>query len=203
MLPSQPLKLVSVQCKQLRPTQISVGLAEVSAKRDAWAKLSPKQRKRQLKSHVVPGVLGPANSYYIVDHHHLVLALIADDVDDVWVVTLADLSWLEPAVFWRTMESRGWTHPYDAHGRRRDYRDIPKRLQQLQNDPYRSLAGLVRAAGGFAKDLAPFAEFLWADYFRPRIKVRLIEKTPNRALKEAYQLARDKEARYLPGWSGE
>jgi hypothetical protein len=37
---------------------------------------------------------------------------------------------------------------------------MPKKLTKLQNDAYRSLAGLVRLAGGYAKDEAPFSEFL-------------------------------------------
>src|SRR5436305_4773273 len=30
------------------------------------------------------------------------------------------------------------------------------------DDPYRSLAGEVRRAGGYAKEATPFSEFLWA-----------------------------------------
>ena len=78
----------------------------------------------------------------------------------------------------------------------------PKRIAALVDDPYRSLAGLVRNAGGFAKDQAPFAEFLWADFFRPQVAARLIDKDPKRATREALRLARSDEARYLPGWSG-
>jgi hypothetical protein len=112
------------------------------------------------------------------------------------------MSWLEPPVFWRTMEFRAWSHPYDNRGKRRDYRDIPQRLTHLEDDPYRSLAGLVRNAGGFAKDQAPFVEFLWADFFRPLVAARLIKKEPRRATRDGTRLARSKAARYLPGWSG-
>jgi hypothetical protein len=112
------------------------------------------------------------------------------------------MSWLAPALFWRTMEFRAWSHPYDHRGRRREYRDMPARLADLKDDPYRSLAGMVRDAGGFAKNEAPFVEFLWADYFRPHIEPNLISKDPRRATRMAVKLARGKLARYLPGWSG-
>jgi hypothetical protein len=79
---------------------------------------------------------------------------------------------------------------------------MPRRLTQLEDDPYRSLAGLVRGAGGFAKDQAPFVEFLWADFFRPRVAARLITKEPRRATRDGLRLAKSNEARYLPGWSG-
>jgi hypothetical protein len=100
------------------------------------------------------------------------------------------------------MEFRAWTHPYDHRGRRRDYADMPRKLTRLQNDPYRSLAGLVRLAGGYAKDTAPFSEFIWADFFRPRVGARLIADEQMRATRMGVKLAHSKEARYLPGWIG-
>lgn len=194
--------LVRVNLKQLRPTQLSVGYAEVELKSRQWAQMGKKQRKAQIESHVFPAVLGPGGHYYIVDHHHLGVALLEQGIDEVFVAVLDEMTWLEPLVFWRTMEFRAWSHPYDHRGMRRDYRDMPQRLSQLEDDPYRSLAGLVRNAGGFAKDEAPFVEFLWADFFRPRVAVRVIKKDPRRATREGARLARSPEARYLPGWSG-
>ena len=72
----------------------------------------------------------------------------------------------------------------------------------LQDDPYRSLAGLVRRAGGYAKDQAPFVEFIWADFFRPRVAARLIRREPQRATRLGLRLACSDDARYLPGWTG-
>ena len=192
--------LVRAKLAQLRPTQFSVGYAEVELKAADWKKLKKKQRQQALESHVFPAVLGLEGAYYIVDHHHLGIALIEEGLKEVWVAKLDDLSWLEPAIFWRTMEFRAWTHPYDHRGRRRDYAEMPKKLTKLQNDPYRSLAGLVRLAGGYAKDLAPFSEFLWADFFRPHIDARLIAEQQARATSMGVKLARSHAARYLPGW---
>jgi hypothetical protein len=194
--------LARAQLKGLRPTQLSVGYAEVELKACEWSRLGKKRRKDQLEHHVFPAVLGPGNHYFIVDHHHLGIALLDQGIEEVFVTPLDDMSWLEPSVFWRTMEFRAWSHPYDNRGRRRDYRDMPQRLTQLQDDPYRSLAGLVRNAGGFAKDQAPFVEFLWADFFRPVVAARLIKNDPRRATREGMRLARSNAARYLPGWSG-
>jgi hypothetical protein len=115
---------------------------------------------------------------------------------------LDDLSWLEQSVFWRTLEFRSWAHPFDHKGRRRSYRDMPRSLLGLEDDPYRSLAGMVRRAGGYAKEEQPFAEFLWADFFRPRVSVRLIKREPRRATRDALRLAHSIDARYLPGWAG-
>jgi hypothetical protein len=194
--------LAKAQLKRLRPTQLSVGYAEVELKARQWARFAKRERKPQLEHHVFPAVLGPGSDYYIVDHHHLGVALINEGIENVFVTVLDDMSWLEPAVFWRTMEFRAWAHPYDNRGKRRDFQEMPRRLTELKDDPYRSLAGLVRDAGGFAKNEAPFVEFLWADYFRPVIDARLIKKDPRRATRQGTRLARSIAARYLPGWSG-
>ena len=194
--------LESCAPERLRPTQMSVGLAEVAIKRREWAALGRKQRRETLRQQVFPAVLGPGSRYYIIDHHHLGLALIEEAVDSVWIALQDDLSWLEPAVFWRTMEFRAWAHPFDAGGKRCDYRDMPRRLTELLDDPYRSLAGNVHRGGGYAKSAAPFAEFLWADFFRTRISAHSARRDPRRAVREGVVLAKSAVARYLPGWSG-
>jgi hypothetical protein len=93
-------------------------------------------------------------------------------------------------------------HPFDADGRRRPYGNIPKSVSDLLDDPFRSLAGELRRAGGFAKDTTPFSEFLWADFLRRRIKRKLVEDDFSHAIERALQLARSADAGYLPGWCG-
>jgi hypothetical protein len=185
----------------LRPTQLTVGYAEVAAKRAEWEKLARKKRRELLGRHWFPGVLGPGGKVYIVDHHHLGLALIEEKVDSVPVMVLRDFSWLDPAVFWRTMEFNRWAHPYDAHGHRTDYDAFPAKLTELADDPYRTLSARVREAGGYSKDATPYAEFLWADFLRSRVKLKG-EQPGKRALKQSLELAHTREAAYLPGWSG-
>jgi hypothetical protein len=194
--------LIDVDLNTLRPTQITAGFAEVALKRAEWARLEKKARRDLLESHWFPAVLGPRGRYHIVDHHHLGLALLQEGVERVSVMMLADLSYLAPAIFGRVMEQRNWAHPFDEAGERRNFDAIPTRIQQLVDDPYRSLAGLLRGAGGYAKDTSPFAEFLWADYLRPHITLAQIGKSMDAAVREALGLAKSPLARYLPGWSG-
>jgi hypothetical protein len=193
---------VEARLSDLRPTQMTAGFAEVALKRREWAQLSKKHRKELLSSHWFPAVLGPRGHSYIVDHHHLGLALHEEGVEHVKLMVLDDLSYLATTIFWRVMEQRNWVHPFDASGKRRPYADIPARITELSDDPHRSLAGMLRSAGGYAKDASPFAEFLWADYLRPHISRAQIRKTLAAALREAQGLARSPLARYLPGWSG-
>jgi hypothetical protein len=202
MTPTAHHHLVASELRALRPTQITVGLAEVARKREEWAALPKKARRKLLASHWFPAVRGPRGEHYIVDHHHLGLALLQEGVDEVGVLLLEDLSYLAPPTFWRVMESRRWAHPFDRNGRRRGYDAIPASVRELADDPHRSLAGFLRAAGGYAKDASPFAEFLWADYLREHIARAQIRAAPEAALREALGLARSPLARYLPGWSG-
>jgi hypothetical protein len=201
MIPyARNVALTRAKLARLRPTQLSVGYAEVELKASEWKRLKKKQRDHAIRSHVFPAVFGPGDEFYIVDHHHLGIALIEQDIKECWVTKLDDMSWLDPQMFWRTMEFRAWAHLYDNKGRRRPHTEMPEKLTKLQDDPYRSLAGLVRTGGGYAKDEAPFSEFLWADFFRPHIDVKQIKERQAQAVREGIRLAHSREARYLPGW---
>jgi hypothetical protein len=120
----------------------------------------------------------------------------------VAVTVIANLSRLDIDAFWTVMDNRSWMHPFDAKGVRRHYSDIPKSMTELVDDPFRSLAGELRRAGGFAKDTTPFSEFLWADFLRRRMKRRTVQRDFDRAVVAALELAKSTDANYLPGWCG-
>lgn len=115
---------------------------------------------------------------------------------------VADFRHLSRESFWVCADMRGFCHPYDAAGRRQDFDAIPKSIAKLVDDPYRSLAGELRRAGGFAKDTTPFSEFQWAEHMRSRIKLKALDEDFEAALKRALALAKRQEASYLPGWCG-
>src|SRR5262249_43482865 len=182
--------------------QITVGMREVVAKRRRWREIAGKDTGKFLGKHMIPVVLGPKSRPYVVDHHHLARALHEEGVKDVAVTLMAKLCKLEQDAFWTVMDNRSWMHPFDSKGERRHYSDIPKRIADLVDDPFRSLAGELRRAGGFAKDTTPFSEFLWADFLRRRVKRKTVEAHFTQALEQALELAKNEEANYLPGWSG-
>jgi hypothetical protein len=186
----------------LRPTQMTVGLIEVERRRAKWRGLAVGDRHAFLASHMVPTIIGPNQRRYIVDNHHLCRALVAEGEVGVFAMTIADLSQLEKLRFWSYMDHKGWAHPYDEKGQRRDFKDIPRSVSELIDDPFRSLAGATRRQGGFAKDSTPFSEFLWADFFRDYFKASNIRQDFQAALAKALELARTKDASYLPGWCG-
>jgi hypothetical protein len=75
-------------------------------------------------------------------------------------------------------------------------------LPHSKTTPDRSLAGLSRNKGAYAKTQTPFAEFLWADYFRLHIPVKEIHASLDESIDIALKLAKKSQASYLPGWSG-
>jgi hypothetical protein len=177
----EPL-LGPVAILDLRPTQITVGMREVKAKRKRWRDERTKKGEEFLGKHMIPVILGPKDRHYVIDHHHLARALHDEGVRDVAVTVIANLSKLDRDAFWFVMDNRDWTHPFDANGRRRPYSDMPKSVDKLIDDPFRSLAGELRLAGGFAKDTTPFSEFLWADFLRRRMKRKVVEANFDGAL---------------------
>jgi hypothetical protein len=192
--------LFPVPIAKLRPTQMTVGLREVEQKRAEIRGVGDDKLAPFLGRHMIPVIRGPKDRHYVLDNHHLALALHLEGATEVLVTAVADLSRVSRPLFWRFMDSRNWLHPFDAKGVRQPYDAIPKTLKGLADDPYRSLAGALRDAGGFAKDATPYSEFLWADYLRERIAVGEIRKDFSSALEEALRLSRLPDADYLPGW---
>jgi hypothetical protein len=170
--------------------------------RKRWRSRTAKKEASFLGHHMIPVVLGPKQWHYIIDHHHLCRALHEEGQTEVLVSIVAELGALGQDQFWSVLDHRGWMYPFNKKGRRRPYSDIPKSVADLVDDPYRSLAGEIRRAGGFAKDTTPFSEFLWANFLRDRIAAKAVKTQFDQSLKKALQLAKSKEADYLPGWCG-
>ncbi|MBV8651000.1 MAG: chromosome partitioning protein ParB [Alphaproteobacteria bacterium] len=191
-----------VAISELRPTQITVGMREVEAKRKNWRAKGGKKGAEFLGQHMIPVILGPKERPYVIDHHHLARALYEEGVKSVEITVIAKLQRLELEEFWCVLDNRSWMHPFDDKGRRRGYEDIPSAIKDLVDDPFRSLAGELRRIGGFAKETTPFSEFLWADFLRRRMKRKTVEKDFSAALDEALKLAKDEDADHLPGWCG-
>jgi hypothetical protein len=195
-------RLQPIAIGDLYPTQITVGFREVAEKRAEWRRRSGKKQPDFLGRHMIPVILGAKNRHYVIDHHHLVRALHDEGVKDVLVNVVADLGMVAKESFWVVLDHRGWCHPYDDEGVRRGFEAIPSTIAKLKDDPYRSLAGELRRTGGYAKDVTPFSEFIWADFLRRHIKRKRIEDDFTAALEKALELAKSPSASYLPGWCG-
>ena len=197
-----PPALHPVAIAHLRPTQMTVGLREVERKRAEWRKREDLDGPDFLGRHMIPVVMGPKSVPYMVDHHHLVRALHDEGITHVLVSVLADVRHLKKQLFWTFMDNRNWAHPFDETGSRQPHDRLPRKIGAMQDDPYRSLAGDVRRAGGYAKDATPYSEFLWADFLRHRVGHKLLARDFERAVAKALTLSKSSDAAYLPGWCG-
>ncbi len=191
-----------VEIATLRPTQMTVGLREVERKRADWRKHAERDGPDFLGRHMIPAIMGPKAVPYVIDHHHLLRALHDEGVRHVLVSVIADLRYLKKGVFWTFMDNRNWLHPFDAEGVRQPRDKLPKEVGAMKDDPYRSLAGELRRSGGYAKDDAPYSEFLWADFLRRRVSRKLVENNFEKSVAKALEAAEQQAASYLPGWCG-
>jgi hypothetical protein len=113
--------LTTVAIVDLRPTQITVGMREVLAKRKRWRETGSKKGGEFLGKHMIPVILGPKHRHYVIDHHHLARALHDEGVKHMAVTVIINLSHLERDAFWTVLDNRNWMHPFDDEGRRRHY----------------------------------------------------------------------------------
>lgn len=173
----------------------------VAAKREKVEHRAQKQKKivRFLEERPIPAVRGPGNAFYIIDHHHLSLALCQSQVRSAFVEVVGDFSSFSAVRFWRRMESEGWVYPFDEKGNRVHPATIPSAIPALKADHYRDLAWSVREAGGYKKTRAPYAEFRWADFFRQRITLSSVRRDYETSVEVAMKLARSPAAAHLPG----
>ena len=195
------VKPFAVGLDEIRPTQMAVGMRAVEHKRRKVERRSgPRKMSRYLERRPIPAVVGPGDDYYIIDRHHLSLALWKSGVEEAYVTLVGDFSHLSEQRFFRLMTQLGWLNLFDATGNAVSPCRLPPTIAELQCDPYRDLAWSVRKASGFHKSMEPFAEFRWADFFRQRIPMPMLTEDFAEAHKLAMRLARSANAKSLPGF---
>ena len=145
-------RITPVAIGDLRPTQITVGMREVAEKRKIWRDKESEGGAAYLGKHLIPVLLGPKGRPYVIDHHHLSLALMQEGVKDVATTVVADLSMLDRDAFWVFADNRGWCHPYDAQGRRLRQGDHALQRVPVGGFPPPPAEGGGRA-GGFRRGL--------------------------------------------------
>jgi len=161
-------KIVKVPILDLKPTQFAVGFVEIDEKVKELKKLRANARRKKIAKKLakkpVPIVVSPWGESCIIDGHHFVLECWHLGVKKLRCEIVHDFSasHLTYPMFWRRLSKLGYAHLYDQFGdglRSAFY--LPNDVRGLADDPYRSLAWLVRKEGGYAKSDAKFAEFEW------------------------------------------
>lgn len=184
----------------LRPTQFTLGFAEVAKRKRKLTGASPAEIEAKLAEKAVPHVVGPGGVLHIIDHHHFVRIAWEMGLTEVELgEPLGDLSGLDAKTFWTTLEKTDRCWPIDADGNRRPFAAMPTHIRDLTANPWRDLAREVR--GKAFEDLdSPFQEFKWGDYFRSFMSRRLIETNFKLACRLAEDLGKLSEAQDLPGF---
>lgn len=167
-------KLEEARIEDLFPTQGVIGFKEVTRKRyEISKKRSNGKLKKYLKEKFVPVVRGPEGKLYMIDHHHTTQAFYLEGQETVYIEVIEDFSKLSEKEFWEKMIKKKWCWLLDENGNGPiDPKELPKTLKDLKDDPYRTLAGMVKDAGGFEDKDIPYYEFYWAQAFR---KLELLE----------------------------
>lgn len=188
---------------EARPTQPGIGLLQVRQELPSLGEKSDSKLWKHLLKKRIPVVIGPDAGYYLVDRHHLTRELWALGRREMPVVIEGRLG--NPATFWHDMQQRHWAWLADERGRPVKPEALPRRIQDLPDYPYRSLAGYAQDAGLFAKrDEVYFVEFAWARYLGERMGwAPVTGATLAERLRQATRLACQPAAASLPGYPGE
>src|SRR6516165_5518315 len=137
--------LQPVPIESLRPTQITVGMREVEEKRKRLRKQKPQKIGSFIGHHMIPVVLGPKKRHYVIDHHHLSLALHKEGLRDVLITVVLDLSALDIDAFWTVLDHKSLVlslrragpppgfcrHPEDSHAVEADFSAAMERALRL------------------------------------------------------------------------
>ena len=94
----------TVPIADLTPTQVTVGMREVEVKRRRWQEKHCHTAADYFKAARFPVILGPHARHYLIDRHHLTLALQHEGIWELPVLIVADMSTLSFDEFWTTLE---------------------------------------------------------------------------------------------------
>jgi hypothetical protein len=210
--PYQPLpppgpdqELLELPIASLQPTQLCVGLADVSSRIADFSADNPAQQRDYLASKPVPLVRSRSGAVWMVDRHHRLRALIAIQPEAIafgYVALQVDSD--DRAAVLAELHQRGWLYLYDGRGLGpRNPAVLPPNLLGLQDDPYRSLVWKLKKDKVIeAAPLIPFQEFRWGAWLRSRTLPPFSSQRLEPALPAARALARSSAAAHLAGWKG-
>lgn len=214
---------IKVSPTLLHPTQFLFSELEVNFKIKELKEIMTEEGEEGvvefLKDHRGQVVVGPQNKMWIVDGHHLALALdVLRKRDDrfksinVYLKILHEWNELSPKEFEKAMKlgnKHGEDGDYplvylkDNRGREQSFGKLPKKLSSMKDSPYRSLVWLLKEVNAIEElKEVPYQEFIVAEYLQKHIKLpsKMTKKAYDQALNQALDLIRDSDEDAFPGY---
>ena len=199
--PSMGYRTVRINTAELSPTQATIGGFEVVLKADRFKLMSRSAvdgylRDKESREKPVLVVKG-LHRYFVVDGHHTLSAILKACAPRELDLSLrADFSqYSSKERFWEKMAKEGLV--YDkCLGERVSPMDFPKAFLELRDDPYRSIAWLIRKMGAYDDLKQPYQEFRIADFLREHMAFTPVEYHEyETACLRAYELMRSSAAK--------
>jgi hypothetical protein len=200
-------QVCAVNAHDIHPTQFVVGLKEIEAREPKYRDMKPKKLEREIEENAAPAIRGPNGLLYIVDHHHLAYILIAIGRPMMYVHLIGDWTGRSEAEFENYMAgtlndiAKNHSYLYDQNNVLRPFSSLPGQIDQLADDPYRSLAYFIKKKDCIGDPKQNYAEFAWAQFFRKSINKEEIDNDFNKAVDDACVAAKSPAAKqaHLPG----
>lgn len=199
-----------VRLDQVHPTQFTVGYLAIEDKREKIESLANDGEKLEeyLAKKDAPAIIGPDKRFHIIDRHHTSSGLLGAEIEEsrklLTIKIIDDFSNRSFDSFYRYMKKNKYVYLYKKGVGPLNPTQLPRSLNEMIDDPFRSLAWAVREAGGFLKEDIPYLEFFWADFLRTKLHLNDSSMSSiNQVLNKAIKIARSKEASHLPGRIGQ
>ena len=198
--------LLEIPLRDLRPTQLCVGLAEIQSRINDFRRDTNEQRRNYLQQKPVPLVRSAAGDLWMIDRHHRLRGLMDLDPEaTAFGYIVLEIEVGDRASVLARLESLGWLYLHDGRGLGpQPAGNLPDTLMGLQDDPYRSLVWKLKKQKVIqAAPLIPFHEFRWGAWLRSRTLPPFHSLCLDPALPAARALARSQAASHLAGWIGD
>lgn len=162
--------------KLIKPTQAVVGYDDLKQRKmNINRHYSKGTLRKYLQKRYAPTVISPSGHAYILDRHHLSKGLsdvlIPENEKKVLIKIKENAGELSNQEFTSRMQQKNWVY-LKKYAQPISFEELPQSLNEMEDDPYRTLAGLARDLGAFKKTETPFLEFYWADLYRQQIKLQ-------------------------------
>jgi len=158
------------------PTQFMIGYDLAYQKQKEIESFDKKKLEKYLMKNTIPVVIGPGNKFFMTDHHHHCRAMYDANINSELKVLIANVThnWsdLDKNKFWPQMLQYGFYWPYESLGKGPlDPMYLPHHINNIPDDPYRSLVGNLINVGSIDDTTIPFAGYMWSNYFREKIVI--------------------------------